>query len=84
MHHLRLRDRLADAARATPGARYLELLRTYYQQQRDEFAADTAKRDALLKVGVTPADTALDATALAALTNVAAVVMNSPDAFTVR
>ncbi len=53
-------------------------------QQRDEFAADTAKRDALLKVGVTPADTALDATALAALTNVAAVVMNSPDAFTVR
>jgi hypothetical protein len=71
-------------ARAAPGAQHLELLRTYYQQQSDEFAADTAKRDALLKVGVTPADAALDATMLAALTNVAAVVMNSPDAFTVR
>ena len=59
-------------------------MRTYYEAQRDEFAVDTAKRDALLKVGVTPADSALDATSLAALTNVAAVVMNSPDAFTVR
>jgi hypothetical protein len=71
-------------ARAAPGVQHLELLRTYYETQRDEFAADTAKRDALLKVGVAPADSALDATALAALTNVAAVVMNSPDAFTVR
>ncbi len=71
-------------ARATPGAQHLELLRTYYRAQRDEFAADTVKRDALLKAGVAPLDTALDPTALAALTKVAAVVMNSPDAFTVR
>ncbi|MEO8464783.1 MAG: DUF1553 domain-containing protein [Gammaproteobacteria bacterium] len=71
-------------ARAAPGAQHLDLLRTHYRAQRDEFAADTAKRDALLKAGVTPLDAALDPTALAALTNVAAVVMNSPDAFTVR
>jgi hypothetical protein len=71
-------------ARAEPGTPHLALLRKYYEQQRDEFGADKAKRDALLKVGVTPADATLDATALAALTNVAAVIMNSPDAFTVR
>ena len=38
----------------------------------------------MLDVGVVPADPALDRTALAALTNVAALVMNSPDAYTVR
>jgi Protein of unknown function (DUF1553)/Protein of unknown function (DUF1549)/Planctomycete cytochrome C/Concanavalin A-like lectin/glucanases superfamily len=71
-------------ARAKPGAQHLTVLRAYYEKQRAGFAADPAKRDALLKVGVVSADDRLDANALAAMTNVAAVVMNSPDALTVR
>ena len=43
-----------------------------------------AKAASVLDVGVVPADPALDRTTLAALTNVAALVMNSPDAYTVR
>ncbi len=75
---------IASALVRHPVHRTLALLRKYYEQQRTELGADAAKRDALLKVGVTKADAALDPTALAALANVAGVVMNSPDAFTVR
>jgi hypothetical protein len=70
--------------RATPAAAHVELLRSYYDAQRAEFAANAAKTASVLDVGVVPPDPALDRTALAALTNVAAVVMNSPDAYTVR
>ena len=60
------------------------MLRDYYTEQRASYAGNDAKIASVLDVGVVPADAALDRTALAALTNVAALVMNSPDAYTVR
>ena len=38
----------------------------------------------LMNIGVAPADATLDQTQVAALTMVAAAVMNSPDAYTLR
>ena len=72
------------ATRATPSDAMLDRLELYYEDQRAAFGADPDKARALLEVGVTDPDPSLDAATLAALTNVAAVVMNSPDAYTVR
>jgi hypothetical protein len=72
------------ATRSTPAAPHLAVLRDYYAQQRAAYAGNDAKIAGVLDVGVVPADATLDRTALAALTNVAALVMNSPDAYTVR
>ena len=72
------------ATRATPTPEHVAVLRDYYHQQRAAYAGNDAKIAGVLDVGVVPADPALDRTALAALTNVAALVMSSPDAYTVR
>jgi hypothetical protein len=70
--------------RSTPSAAHLAVLREYYAQQRAAYSGNEAKIAGALEVGVVPADPALDRTALAALTNVAGLVMSSPDAYTVR
>jgi len=72
------------ATRATPTPEETAVLRDYYDAQRAAYAGNDAKVAGVLDVGVVPADPALDRTALAALTSVAALVMNSPDAYTVR
>jgi hypothetical protein len=72
------------AARSTPGAAHLDLLSRYYREQRDKLAANEQKVAGLLAVGVVAPDPVLDRVSLAAMTNVAALVMNSPDAYTVR
>lgn len=72
------------ATRTTPSEAMLDRLASYYVDQQAAFGADPAKAIALLEVGVTGPDPTLDPPTLAALTNVAAVVMNSPDAYTVR
>jgi len=70
--------------RATPTAEEVAVLRDYYREQRAAYLGNDAKIAAVLEVGVMPADPTLDRTSLAALTNVAALVMSSPDAYTVR
>jgi hypothetical protein len=70
--------------RSTPSAQHVAVLRDYYAQQRASYAGNDAKIASVLDVGVVPADAALDRTALAAMTNVAALVMSSPDAYTVH
>ena len=72
------------ATRATPSEAMLDRLERYYADQRAAFGADPDKTRTLLEVGVTEPDPTLHSATLAALTNVAAVVMNSPDAYTVR
>jgi hypothetical protein len=72
------------ATRSTPRAEHLAVLREYYAEQRAAYSGNEAKIAAVLDVGVVPADPELDRATLAALTNVAALVMNSPDAYTVR
>jgi hypothetical protein len=70
--------------RATPAAEHVALLRGYYDRQHALYAANAEKAASVLDTGVVPLDPALDRAVLAALTDVAAVVMNSPDAYTVR
>jgi hypothetical protein len=72
------------ATRATPSARHLQVLADYYDYEAADYAANAEKRSALLAVGDTPTDATIDATELAAMTHVAALVMNSPDAYMVR
>ena len=72
------------ATRTTPSAAQLDLLAAYYEDQRAVFAGNADKAASLLAAGVTEADPTLDRADLAAMTNVAALVMNSPDAYTVR
>jgi hypothetical protein len=72
------------ATRTKPSAAHLDLLRGYYEEQRAVLASNGEKAEKLLTAGVTEPDPALDRVALAAMTNVAALVMNSPDAYTVR
>jgi hypothetical protein len=72
------------ATRTTPSAAHLDLLRGYYEEQRAVLASNAEKAEKLVTAGVTRPDPALDRVALAAMTGVAALVMNSPDAYTVR
>jgi hypothetical protein len=72
------------AARVAPTDAHIDLLRRYYREQQAVFAANGEKTASFLEVGVTEADPTLDPVELAAMTNVAALVMNSPDAYTVR
>ena len=75
----------ASRTRATPSAEHLAVLRDYYTQQRAAYARQRQRRSRACSTSAScRADPALDRTALAALTNVAALVMNSPDAYTVR
>jgi hypothetical protein len=70
--------------RAAPTPAQIELLRGYYLEQRTMFAENEEKTASLLDVGMTRAEPELERSALAAMTSVAALVMNSPDAYTVK
>jgi hypothetical protein len=62
----------------------LDLLQRYYREQQAVFASNEQKTRNLLQVGVTDASPDLNGAALAAMTGAASLVMNSPDAYTVR
>ena len=74
--------RLATRRRPTP--QELVRLRTYYQAQMQRYTGDAAAAAALVHTGVAPVPDGIDQTRLAALTRVTAVVMNTPDAYTLR
>ena len=60
------------------------MLSEFYSRELDEYTGNPAKAQALLDVGVLAVSADLDPAALAAMTQVAGLVMNSPDAYTVR
>ena len=72
------------AARRRPRPDELAVLREYHDAQVARFTADPAAAGQLLAVGVTRPDPRIDPLALAALTNVTTVVMNTPDAYSLR
>jgi hypothetical protein len=72
------------ATRRMPTPTELAPMRTYYQAQLEEYGADPAAAAALVKVGVTQPDSTVDHVQLAALMNLTAAVMNTPDAYTLR
>ena len=74
--------RLATRRRPTDGE--LAALRDYYTAQLAHFGRDRDAASKLLATGITAVDTTLDQVRLAALTNVTTVVMNTPDAYSLR
>jgi hypothetical protein len=79
---IRLLFRLAT--RRLPTDTEFATLRRYYDSEAAKFAGDRKKAEELVRVGVAPVDQTVDATRLAALTNVTAAVMNTPDAYSVH
>jgi hypothetical protein len=71
------------ATRRKPGAEQLSILREFHQLQVQRFREAPARATALLETGVTPIP-GVDHVRLAALTQVTALVMNSPDAYSIR
>jgi hypothetical protein len=72
------------ATRRMPKDAELAELRPYYDAQIAEFGADPKKAADLVQVGVEPVDASVDVAQMAALTNVTAAVMNSPDAYSIH
>jgi hypothetical protein len=72
------------ATRRQPSAEELAVLKSYRDAEVASFANDRAKAIALVKTGRAAIDPALDVVQLAALTNVTAAIMNTPDAWSIR
>jgi cytochrome c553 len=72
------------ATRRFPSEAEMGPLRQYYDAQEAEFTGDRKKAAELVKAGVTPVDDGVDVAKLAALTNVTAAVMNTPDAYSIH
>ena len=72
------------SVRRPPTADELSMVREYYQREFDRFAAEPENAVELVQLGVTPVDPDRNVLELAALTNVTTVVMNTPDAYSIR
>ena len=59
-------------------------VRAYFDAQLQRFASDGAAAEKLMHNGVSPIPPGADLVRLAALTNLTAVIMNTPDAYTLR
>jgi hypothetical protein len=72
------------ATRRRPSEPELARLRTYYDLQLRRYAGDDSAASELLASGVAAVPDGVAKKTLAALTNVTAVIMNTPDAYTLR
>jgi hypothetical protein len=72
------------ALRRKPMAAEASVLADYYAAERKRFAAAPAEAAAAVSIGVSPVDSKLDPVELAALTSVAAALLNTPDAYSTR
>jgi hypothetical protein len=72
------------ATRRRPLAAELAILTKYRAEQIEHMSGAPEDVRKLMSIGVAPASVGLDQTQVAALTMVAAAVMNSPDACTLR
>jgi hypothetical protein len=72
------------ATRRQPLPAELDLLAKYRETQVAHMTASPEDASKLMSIGVAPANETLDQRQVAALTMVAAAVMNSPDAYTLR
>jgi hypothetical protein len=60
------------------------LFEQYYASEIARFSEEKKKAAEVVHIGVTPVDDSVDVVKLAALTNVAAAVMNTPDAYSIH
>ena len=70
--------------RRGPTADELSVLQGFYSRELGRFRSAPADAEALIAIGVTPLEPNRDAPELAALTNVTAAMMNTPDAYSIR
>jgi hypothetical protein len=78
----RLRFGFRLATSRPPNAMEIEALRENWQAQLEYFAKNSAKAEALLKVGEKPADATLNQTELAAYAMVASLILNLDEVIT--
>jgi hypothetical protein len=72
------------ATRRLPKEGEMVELRKYYDRELARFDGERKKAEDLVHIGVAPVDSTVDVVRMAALTNVAAAVMNTPDAYSVH
>jgi hypothetical protein len=72
------------ATRRHPQPVEMETMRHYYDAQVQRYAGDPAAATELVKVGVATVDAKLPVPELAAMMNLTTVVMNTPDAYSLR
>ena len=72
------------ALRRSPRPDELAIVREYYQGEMQHFTADREGALTFVRTGVTPLDPAVEPVQLAAFTSATALVMNSPDAYSIR
>jgi hypothetical protein len=72
------------ATRRLPADAEMAALRSYYDAQLGEMDRDRKKAEEVVHVGVEPIDSTVDIVKMAALSNVAAAVMNTPDAYSIH
>ncbi len=72
------------ATRRLPAKSEMDELRKYYDEQLALFDKDHKKAADLVTVGVAPVDSTVDVVHMAALSNVVAAVMNTPDAYSIH
>ncbi len=72
------------ATRRLPMEKEKALFEKYYESETARFSEDRKKAAEVVHIGVTPVDDSVDVAKLAALTNVAAAVMNTPDAYSIH
>jgi hypothetical protein len=72
------------ATRRQPREDEQHMLQEFLAEQLALYRADLVAARALAAIGVTPPDATVDRVQLAAFTNLVAVIMNSPDAYTLR
>jgi hypothetical protein len=72
------------ATRRHPQPNEMDTMRRYYASQVQRYTAAPAAAAELLSVGVAPVDPKLPVPELAAMMNLTTVVMNTPDAYSLR
>jgi hypothetical protein len=72
------------ATRRRPTATEMTALRSYFDAQLARYGSDKAAAAQLIDVGVSPLASDVDPVELAALLNVTTVIMNTPDAYSLR
>jgi hypothetical protein len=72
------------ATRRRPMPQEMTALRSYFTSQLQRYGQDRAAASQLVAIGVSPVDPQVDPVRLAALMNVTTVIMNTPDAYSLR
>ena len=72
------------ATRRLPTEKEKALFGLYYESEIARFTEEKKKAAEVVHIGVTPVDDSVDQVKLAALTNVGAAVMNTPDAYSIH